>query len=235
MSQASAAVAFNRHPVDREAGSNDVAAVVRHLAHELRQPLSTIESIAYYLEIVLARHDGRTRQQLEKLQRLVHQANWILSDAVHYLQASPARPQLLDLDEMVSQAVVEWAKGERIPVHMELSSQPTLVRLDPEQAKHLVCNVLTCFRQLASSQPRLTVRIGSRPGEYLLEFCAEGVDCRVQELRSMFEPFGSHLPAGCGLSLASVERIVESHGGRVELVSTPSEGILLVVAFPAAG
>ena len=47
------------------------ADIVRHIAHELRQPLSTIESIAFYLEMVLPRTEGKARRQLGKLQQEV--------------------------------------------------------------------------------------------------------------------------------------------------------------------
>ena len=70
----------------------DAAEVIRHLAHELRQPLSTIESIAYYLEIILPKTNSKAREQVGKLQQMVHQSNWILTDAIHFLQAAPPRP-----------------------------------------------------------------------------------------------------------------------------------------------
>ncbi|MBK5294679.1 MAG: hypothetical protein JJE04_23735, partial [Acidobacteriia bacterium] len=53
----------------------EAASVVRHLTHELRQPLSTVESIAYYLQMVTPRQDLKTQHQLEKLQQLVEQMN----------------------------------------------------------------------------------------------------------------------------------------------------------------
>ena len=113
----------------------------------MRQPLSTIESIAYYLGMVLPQHDKRSRRQVDKLQELVQQANWILADAIHYLQASPPLPQTIDIDECISECVSEAAKGDAVPIHLELSDSPTLVRSDPEQLRHLLRNVLYFFRQ----------------------------------------------------------------------------------------
>jgi hypothetical protein len=53
---------------------------IRTLAHELRQPLSTIESIAYYLTLILP-EDEKVREQLERIQMLVEQSNWMLNSA----------------------------------------------------------------------------------------------------------------------------------------------------------
>ena len=54
---------------------------VRNLAHDLRQPLSSIEAIAYYLEMTLPTHQQAARQYMRKLQQLVEQSNAILEVA----------------------------------------------------------------------------------------------------------------------------------------------------------
>jgi nitrogen-specific signal transduction histidine kinase len=62
--------------------------VVRDLAHELRQPLSAIEAIAYYLEMTLPAEQVAVRQHLLRIQKLVEQSSDIVSRAVH--DARPA-------------------------------------------------------------------------------------------------------------------------------------------------
>ncbi|MFX9031495.1 hypothetical protein ABTN13_20425, partial [Acinetobacter baumannii] len=79
--------------VQNEERSSDATTMVRQIAHELRQPLSTIESIAYYLDLILPRDEPRARQQVERLQRLVEQSNWIVANAVNFVQASTPVPQ----------------------------------------------------------------------------------------------------------------------------------------------
>jgi signal transduction histidine kinase len=60
----------------------DHAETIRNLAHELRQPLSAIEAIAYYLEMTLPPEQIQTRQYLVRLQSLVEQANLTLIEAI---------------------------------------------------------------------------------------------------------------------------------------------------------
>ncbi len=177
--------------------------IVRQLAHELRQPLSTIESIAYYLDMVLPQHDKKSRRQVQMLQRVVQQADWILSDAVHYVQASPLMLQTVDVDEFVSQSVSDMAKGESLPVHVELSGAPTLVRSDPEQLGHLLRNVLSVFRYAATPGCSILVRTRRSERDVRVEMRATGLDHEPGDLQSMLEPFSPDLPAGSGLALAS--------------------------------
>src|SRR5450759_1521052 len=127
----------------------EAADVVRHVAHELRQPLSTIESIAYYLEITLPHAESRARAQASKLQQMVHQCNLILADAIHYLQAAPPRPELLDLSEIISEILTEWSGEDAIQMKYEPAEHLPPVLLDASQAQHLLCNLFTFYQQVA--------------------------------------------------------------------------------------
>ena len=71
--------------------------VLRAIAHEIRQPLGAIESIAYYLSMVLPDKDGKHREQLTRIQQLVEQSNWILSNGLGLGDARAAAPETIDL------------------------------------------------------------------------------------------------------------------------------------------
>jgi signal transduction histidine kinase len=58
------------------------AEVLGTVAHELRQPLSNIETIAYYLSLVLPKDDPKIQEQLERIRELVHETNEILSNRI---------------------------------------------------------------------------------------------------------------------------------------------------------
>src|ERR1700680_4414718 len=81
--------------------SSSLAVSLETIAHELRQPLSAIESIAYYLSLVLPRDGGHAHQQALRLQQLVEQSNWILTSALQLSDASPLAPQSLNLEELI--------------------------------------------------------------------------------------------------------------------------------------
>jgi signal transduction histidine kinase len=69
--------------------------VLRHLTHELRQPLSALESIAFYLQMTLGGGGSDVSVQVNRLQQMVDSANWVLSDVLHLLQMAPPKPELL--------------------------------------------------------------------------------------------------------------------------------------------
>src|SRR5689334_16924622 len=75
------------------------------LAHELRQPLSNIEAIAYYLSMVLPPGDAKLQAHLARIRELVAQSNWILSSALSLTASAPAAPQQIALEELITEAV----------------------------------------------------------------------------------------------------------------------------------
>ncbi len=213
----------------------DAAAVVRHLTHELRQPLSTIESIGYYLKLVLPAADAKLQRQLGKLQLAIEQAGWILTDAVHFLQSSPPRRRLMDLDEVVSGAVSEFLRGCPVWVDVDLAPEPAMVEADPDHLRHLLRTLLYFLRRVSRTAERISVRTRTGRDGVSLEMQTSGVTYSARDIEAMFDPFGSHPPAGSGLALAGVVRIAESHGGRLSCRLEEGERLTVRVVLPAAG
>jgi signal transduction histidine kinase len=189
--------------------------VVRYIAHDLRQPLSTIESIAYYLDITLPDTEVQVRAQIGRLQQMVEQCNCILTDAIHYLQAAPPRMELLDLSELISETLAEWAGEGASRVHYEPEQQVAAVLADASQAQHLLCNLFRFFQQAAHGGD-VCIRTWTVDERTCLEFSGPAPDYDAESLATLFEPFNAHVPGGSGLALASVLHIVEAHGAALD-------------------
>jgi signal transduction histidine kinase len=214
--------------------------LLQHLAHELRQPLSTIESIAYYLGLTLPRHDTRSHEQVEKLQQLVEQTNWILADALFFLQATPLRTQRLDLQEVVTQVVMERARSEICDVEFYADEEPAIAMLDPVQAQHLVRSLTNLLAQLARERQaapapvRIRCQAIGRPGRITAEFLVTAPGFTRVEIERLGEPFQSRVPAGSGLALPCARRIAEGHGGTIEIEQRPTGEFVFLLTLPAA-
>ena len=178
--------------------------VMSGVAHELRQPLSSIESIAYYLGLVLPQSDARAQEHLARIQELVEQSHWILSSGLRL--AGPARTSegvAIDLEEII----IETAPRKNFK--LELGGLPP-VSIDPGQAKELVHSLVMLFRQIATAAHPVTIR--TRIGEgAVLEF-----ESTAPGYRS-----ASALCPGAGLGIEVSRRIVERQGGAFEIAVTP--------------
>ncbi len=211
----------------------DAAHLVRHLAHEIRQPLSTLDSLAYYLAIILPPTDVRAQDQVEKIRQLVAEAGMIVDDAVHYVQASPSHPVNISLGQLVTRTLGESSR-ERWNVRLDLAAEPCVAHLDPVQAQHMTRHLLDLFRQLVRVETPFTIATERRGERVHLRFTCSTVAITAEHLKARFEPFDNAAPSGNGLSLASVRRIVDTHSGELDVYAGPDDRIIVAVSFPAA-
>ena len=194
------------------------------IAHELRQPLSAIESIAYYLTLVLPQDGSPGRAQAARLQELVEQSNWILTCALQLADPSPLATELLDLDKLITQIVTARLLHDHPhdTFRLELAGGLPLVRLDPGRARNLLENLLMLFDQVSSDL--YPVRVVTSAEE-------KGVGLRMATAIPGYRS-EAYLGPGCGLSIESARRIVEAHGGTFKMEVDAASGVSLKVVLP---
>ena len=128
--------------------------LIRTLSHELRQPLSTIESIAYYLTLILP-EDEKTREQLDRIQMLVEQSNWMLSSAQLLSDSVSSMREPIDLRGMVA----------------EVSDGAEVVHGDPVLLRGAIENLVALYAQFSE---RRFFRASPADGRVLIEMEAGG-------------------------------------------------------------
>jgi signal transduction histidine kinase len=188
------------------------------LAHELRQPLSTIESIAFYLELALPHAEPRVKAQLERLRDAIAQSDGILRDALALAQLGEPRPAAVDLNEIIE----EFAAPH---FSLQLAAQP--VHMDLLHARKLVETICSLF---AHHSP------ASQPNTLLTEQLPSGRAALVLEAAA-FPQEGSTLSWRCLDSLAKANGVSLEHrhlaSGRQQLrLEFPPAGFAGEQALP---
>jgi signal transduction histidine kinase len=195
--------------------------LLRTLAHEIRQPLSTIESIAYYLSLVPQDQDNHG-EQLLRIQQLVEQSNWILSNAVGLANSRPPAPETLDINQLITQTIAARPASIDPPVQCELAAALPRVRLDPGYGRALIENALGLFRRLVTEAHPVLIQTS---------LGASGVEIDLFTGAPGYRSIGS-LPSGSALSIDSARRIAVMHGGCFEYHIDPAGGIRVRVMLP---
>jgi len=196
--------------------------VLRAIAHEIRQPLGAIESIAYYLSMALPGGDGKHREQLTRIQQLVEHSNWILSNGVGLADTRAAAPETIDLEELVTQVISSRPVSLDPPVECDFAAGLPLVRLDPGFGRALIENLLGLFRHLATETHAAQIRTVAGQN---------GVELEVSTAAPGYRSLAS-LPPGSELSLDSARRIATMHGGSCTCSIDPASGIRVRVMLP---
>ena len=210
-----------QHPTqqfDAPVAVSTLEEVLATLAHELRQPLSNIEAIAYYLKMIVPQDDVKIQGQLARIRELVEQSNWILSSAISLAGSSSAAlpPEVppvnvppVNLEEIITESVI--SSGAATDVRLALDGNLPLVHLNPREGRDLMDSLLLLFRSIAAGAGPVTVTTSARPeGGVLIEIQAPAD--------------GSQVVAGSQLALDSAQRVARSHGGTFT-VDHPTDGI----------
>lgn len=179
--------------------------ILQHLNHELRQPLSSIESIAYYLEMVLAGSSPDVLDHCAELRRLVDEGSWLLDNAALEMKLEEAQPGPVGAAEILENLAAQMALHEER--HVELVIEPGVPKvLAPARvAAQYFDHLLQFFRSVAQCADPM--RITLRREEQAVRVAILGnVGPEPGELRKTIDP----QPHGNG-----IRRFMEAAGGTI--------------------
>ncbi|MGH0030940.1 MAG: two-component system sensor histidine kinase NtrB [Myxococcota bacterium] len=215
------------------------------LAHELRNPLASMEVLAGLLRRRLS--DEEDRQLVDDLLGQMRDLSRIITTSLDFVR--PAAPRPVPTDPV---ALVEGALGRVLPrpgaaVRVERAFEPApAVPVDEEQMtvalSNLMGNAVDAMQANVPAERRLRLGVccveepGDRGDKPRREVCIAVGDSGPgipPELRDrIFYPFFTTRERGSGIGLATVQKVVASHGGRVELDTRVGHGTTFTVRLP---
>jgi two-component system sensor histidine kinase PilS (NtrC family) len=232
---------------ERMAGVGELAASI---AHEIRNPLAAISGS---VELLRSGDDEDGGKLMDIVLREIGRLDALIRDFLQY--ARPAAPKLSPvalpplLDEVARMLENSLPPGARL----ERQAEPSAVALaDPTQLRQVIWNLarnalealegegvvrLSASRvsgapQDAAADGRKRGAEGTRSVEIIVADTGRGI--ALADLERIFDPFYTTKPDGTGLGLPTVHRIVESHGGTLQVESQPGAGACFRVRLPAA-
>ena len=218
---------------ERLAALGEMAAGV---AHELRNPLSSIKGLALLLKSKFTAN-STDREAADILVREVERLNRSIGELLDYARPDRLEKATVSLNEIVGKALTLLrvdADAAGIEIVTEYCPPPDLVHADQDKLSQVFLNLLLNAIQAMKNGGILQVATVRDPGRQLL--------CRIQDsgcgieadlLPKIFDPYVTTKSSGTGLGLAMSVKIIEEHGGRIDISSTPGQGTTVVVALPA--
>jgi signal transduction histidine kinase len=213
-----------------------VGQLLAALAHDLRNPLGVIRSSA---QLVLEERQGEEVKQevaryiIEEVDRLTHRIN----DFLRYARQKPPELRRVSVNDVARAAIRDWkAHGrlEHLQIVTQLRDPLPAVRIDPEQVKEALVNLLMNAREATPDGGRITVATGLNGRQCEIEIVDSGPGIAPAHLDRIFEPFFTTKEYGTGLGLTNVRRLVQDNGGTIEVKSELEKGSRFVVRFPTA-
>ena len=205
-----------------------------NIAHEIRNPLASLTGAIEVLTSTAAAGDARERLS-QIVVRESERLNQIITNFLEYARPAPLTLESVDVAEALEGVLVllehHGASGGLKMVRA--FSSPLVWRVDPQQFRQVLWNL--CRNAVEAMPEGGELRVGATvvPGQRLEVWVADsGHGIAPDDLAHVFEPFFSTKPGGTGLGLSLVHRIVQEHGGEVDVRSTLGLGTTFTVTLP---
>jgi signal transduction histidine kinase len=204
------------------------------VAHELRNPLSTIDTSLAVLERRMDMSGDDLARPVERIHRNVHRCNAIIGELLDFARARSAPLEPTVLDEWLREVVGELDASGGVPVRFEPGTGHASVPLERDRLRRAIINLVDNARDaLGDGSPgAVTVRTRVDGARAEIEVSDEGPGISPELLTRIREPLFSTKSFGVGLGLPIVEQIVDEHGGGFELASEQGSGTRAVLWLP---
>jgi two-component system sensor histidine kinase HydH len=197
------------------------------VAHEIRNPLSSIKGLATYFAAKFT--DGsQDRQLAQVMTQEVDRLNRVISELLEFARPTDLKKQPTDINLLLShslQLIAQDADAKRILIQRQLSNGHCMAVVDPDRISQCLLNLYLNAIQAMPTGGTLAVTSESVEGSRL-RICIEdsGSGIAAEDMDKIFNPYFTTKPKGTGLGLAIVHKIIEAHEGHIQVESTPGKG-----------
>lgn len=209
------------------------------IAHEIRNPITAAKSLVQQMG-----EDPRSDENVEYAKIALAELDRVERSISHLLRY--AREEAVTLEPVVLVEVVDSAlEGfrdrlvrDKVEVQREHDGAGALTG-DPEKLRrvliNLIGNALDAMAEGPTPSPRLSIQSGTNLAgtEVWLKVADNGPGIEPERLAKIWSPFHTSKQSGTGLGLAITKKLVESHGGQIEVRSEVNKGAEFTVTFPA--
>jgi len=220
----------------------EIASLAGGLAHEIKNPLSTISlNLELLAEDIGEAETLRDRRMLSKVQtvrRACKNLENVLDDFLQFARAGELNLETEDLDAVVSEFMEFFAPKaaeQKVEMSPHLATDLPHVRLDRILFRQVLLNLTLNAVQAMPQGGLLELQTSIRDGQVCLDLIDNGCGMDEQTRTKMFQVFFSTKRNGSGLGLPTVRKIVEAHGGHISCQSAVGKGTRMTVSFPPSG
>jgi signal transduction histidine kinase len=224
-----------------EAQYSEIAELAGGLAHEIKNPLSTISLNLDLMAEELAEgetaRDRRLTARVQSMQQECKRLNDVLGAFLQFARAGEIELVEGDLNTLVREFIDTFqpqAAERGIEISPHLASDLPRVKLDRSLMRQVLLNLALNARDAMPHGGLLELQTYERGGRVHLDLIDTGIGIEPRVLPTIFRAFVSSKATGSGLGLPTARKIVEAHGGTLSCESEPGRGTRFTVSLPTA-
>ncbi len=206
------------------------------VAHEVRNPLSSIKGLALLLKGKFSQKSNEHETAALLIQE-VERMNRTISELLSFARPAPLELTEVDMHALLEQQVrllVADAASDSIVFDLEVADDLLPVAADQDRIRQVLLNILLNSVQAMDSGGTLTVRAWNNPDNktVVLTITDTGVGMGKETLNQVFFPYFTTKSRGTGIGLALSQKVIADHGGTIYLSSVPGQGTVVTVELP---
>jgi two-component system sensor histidine kinase HydH len=213
--------------------------LLARLAHEIRNPLSSLDIHVQLLEEDLTHIAPQTKEKLSGRLEIIHGELHRLENIVkQFLRL--AGPSALDLAVVEPTKIISHvcnllqpeAAARQIEMVTHLPEHLPSFKADADQLIQALLNLVINALQAVGKQGRLEVSAQRTGDSLVIEVCDSGPGISPERLGAIFEPYYTTKPEGSGIGLWIAQQIIIAHGGTIYARNAPTGGAVFTVRLP---
>jgi signal transduction histidine kinase len=219
----------------------ELGQLVGGLAHEIKNPLSTINvSLQLLSEDASRQRDAehqRWQRRLQHVREEVDRLRGILEDFLRFAGKYELQLAVVDLREVVSELVDFFspqADTARVVIRASLPQEKVPSRLDVALFKQALLNLMINAVQAMPEGGELLIKVSTQRSRVLVEVIDTGSGIEGELLGRIFDVYYSTTRGGSGLGLPTTRRIIRELDGDITVESEPGKGTRFVISLPQA-
>ncbi len=224
------------------------------LAHEIKNPLSTIKinlkliseelkqlsgtDFAELARMTPDKHEPGFARALRKntvIQKEADRLEQILDGFLRYVDRTELTLASLDINCLVSDMVDFYspqAHSHSITIRQGLYPEPLVCKVDADMLKQVILNLFINAQQAMTDGGELIIRTDKQKENGVIQISDTGSGIAPDKLETIFDAYYSSRPQGTGLGLPTAKRIVEAHKGTLSVDSETGKGTLFTIKLP---
>ena len=224
-----------RQEIDRSRRLASIGRLAAGVAHEIRNPLSSIKGFATYFR-ERYRDVPEDEKTADIMVQEVDRLNRVISQLLEFARPMNIQLQSVALIPFIQRSltmVASQASDRNITIVSDLPPEGANLSIDPDRISQVLLNLYLNAFDAMEGGGTLSVKLAVHDEKRVkIEISDTGHGIEAKDMEKIFDPYFTTKSSGTGLGLAIVHRIVEAHGGEIRVQSETGQGTTVSVILP---
>lgn len=205
------------------------------VGHELRNPLSVINSAAYYLKMIQPAASEETKYNLDIIEQEVLIAEKVINNLLDFGRTIVADSEVVSVSKLISQTLNRVTVPASIKVILDVPDDLAKVSVDPLQATQIFGNlILNACQAMNAPGGKLTISAVLQGNMIEVDINDNGIGISQENMQKIFDPLFTTKVRGVGLGLPLSKKLIVANGGCIKVLSEAGKGTTFTVCLPLA-